>query len=188
MAAIAWSRRAGSPRRTRAPARGSRRRSWTALQVVGVLDQREAGPDGEAEDGGVDREADAPAADGVDDEQQLEQFLDDRRDRARQRPGSARRRVEQLQLTTSATSAAAAPAASAWTTKRIGTSLKLSISMSSASRHSTGASAAVTFSIGTDDYRRTLNEIMTSRRGAVAVLERDRAADRQHHVERATAS
>ena len=61
------------------PASGAR------SQVVEVLDQREAGADGEAEDRRVDEEADAMRADQRDDDQPLQQFLDDRRDVARER-------------------------------------------------------------------------------------------------------
>ena len=47
------------------------------VQVVEVLDQREARADGEAEDRRVDEEADAVHADQGDDDQRLEEFLRD---------------------------------------------------------------------------------------------------------------
>ncbi len=73
-------------------------------------------------------------------------------------------------LMKSAAAAAATPAPSACPTNRKDTSLKLSITMRSVSRHSTGASAAVRFSIwlsalGPERQRSTLKETMSSRRG-----------------------
>ena len=53
------------------------------VQIVEVLDQRESGADGEAEDRRIDQEADAMRADQRDDDEALQQLLDDRRDVAR---------------------------------------------------------------------------------------------------------
>jgi hypothetical protein len=55
------------------------------LQVPEVLDQREAGADGEAEDRGVDQEADAVRAHQRHHHARLEQLLDERGQRARVR-------------------------------------------------------------------------------------------------------
>ena len=54
------------------------------LQEVDVLDERESGADGEAEDRRVDEEADAMRADQRDDDEPLQELLDDRRDVARE--------------------------------------------------------------------------------------------------------
>ena len=54
------------------------------MQEVEVLDEREAGADGEAEDRRVDEEADAVRADQRDDDERLQELLDDRRDVARE--------------------------------------------------------------------------------------------------------
>ena len=67
------------PRTIQVPMPASR----SDLQEVEVLDQREAGADGEAEDRRVDEEADAVHADQRDDDQAFQQLLDDRRDVAR---------------------------------------------------------------------------------------------------------
>ena len=53
-------------------------------QVVEVLDQREAGAHCEAEDRGVDEEADAMRANQRDDDEPFQNLLDDRRDVARE--------------------------------------------------------------------------------------------------------
>ena len=58
--------------------------SGTIFEVVEVLDQRESGADGEAEDRRVDQEADAVRADQRDDDEALQELLDDRRDVARE--------------------------------------------------------------------------------------------------------
>ncbi len=53
------------------------------LQIVEVLDDREARPDGKAEDRRIDQESDAMQADQGDDDQALQQLLGDGPDVAR---------------------------------------------------------------------------------------------------------
>ena len=63
------------------------------LEEVDVLDERESRAHGEAEDRGIDEEADAVRADQRDDDETLQELLDDRRDVARE-GGRSRCRAE----------------------------------------------------------------------------------------------